>query len=240
MLSQAVRQQLRQNVEYDADAFEAVLTAFGPLPESWQAIFLSMLIMLRMDTWLAAKGREAGTATRMQKVLSKIAKSSDELVGSLYEFATHSLLRSRAGDDVPVFPEVPAATILKIVALGNAARDAAEWVERQKPKGRGGVRHRRSVNNTMMGQLIDLYASFRQKFPQSGRPPALGGPLERFIEKALVALASIKPAHPAYARAASLIGWSKPPKPGHEAIAHEIRAWLKAHPRRKINPNTRV
>jgi hypothetical protein len=46
---------------------------------------------------------------------------------------------------------------------------------------RGGDRHRLSAKGQLIDTVVAIYSHMREQHPDSGKPPALGGPMQRFI-----------------------------------------------------------
>jgi hypothetical protein len=79
------------------------------------------------------------------------------------------------------------ATLFLKPLIDAAQRAYEEAVKDIKP-GRGGHRHtQRKPTTSLLGDLVEVYAVMRQRFPKSGPPLGYskGGPLERFIRAAL-------------------------------------------------------
>jgi hypothetical protein len=79
--------------------------------------------------------------------------------------------------------ECVAEAIVRMVWLHEQATAAARAAESVRPQ-RGGPRRRPTAKGAMIRQTIDVYATMRALFPESGRPPAMGAPMLRFVQAA--------------------------------------------------------
>jgi hypothetical protein len=177
------------------EKLEAVLSKFGPLPETGQEQLIRLLIRAFVDYQFVAKTIERVTPSQQRNQLKQVEHATQRLLRHLKsDFVRMSLASAgiqtagRTGEWEAINSDLRMG-VDRVIDIVRALEDLfdrtrkAEQIETARIKsGHGGARRRPSGRGQLIAAATEIYSDMRSQYPESGRQPGLGGPLVKFVQ----------------------------------------------------------
>ena len=171
----------------------AALSEFGPLSEEGQKQLLKCLVQAFSGFQsVAAKNIERITPSLHRSTLKAVEKNINFLLRQLKKQSV-SITLTVAGISTEGKDEATINAELRIAGdpvsdasralndLYDRAKAASQKVSQRIAHGHGGDRHRPGAKGQLIREAIAIYSHMRAQHPASGRKPAFGGPMLRFV-----------------------------------------------------------
>jgi hypothetical protein len=170
----------------------AVLSEFGPLLKAGQEQLIKCLVLAFNRYQLIAKTKERITPSKQRNRLKAVEAITKRLLQQLDDrfvamwLATAGVVTADR-DKVAVNAELRKANdrvtnaVCAIKDLRDRATTAAHAASKRITPGRGGSRRRPKAKGQLIKDAILIYSHMRMQHPDSGRRPAFGGPMQRFV-----------------------------------------------------------